>query len=114
MSCLQAKFPFESTGAPGPMSKAQVMFIWLLFTVGFALTPLYANWIVLHGDKQFQWYWLFRHGEIYLVSGAFSADSISRVLRKNPPLGFADFLIVAVCIYVLFGSTMEFGTAAPK
>jgi hypothetical protein len=96
------------------MNKAQEMLIWLFFTVGFALTPLYANWIVLHTDTHYAWYWLFRHGEIYLVSGAFAADSISRILRKTPPLGFPDLLIVAVCIYVLFGSTMEFGTAAPR
>ena len=94
--------------------KLTEMLTWLLFTVAVALAPLYVNWVLLHGNQDFAWYHPFRHGELFLVSGAFAADGISRILRKGSPFGNWNIVIAAVCVYVLFGSTIQFGIAAPK
>jgi len=93
--------------------KLKELMTWLLFSAAFLLGPLYMNWAVLRGNADFVWFHLFRHGELYLVFGALAADSISRVLRKRTQLGYFDIVIAAACVYVLFGSTMEFGIAAP-
>ena len=91
---------------------------WLLFTVGFSLGPLLANWIILHdGFKRdgvfhnLQLVDLFDHGELYLISGAISADAISRQIRKRKEARIRYVVIMAVCVYALFGSTIEYGTS---
>src|SRR5580658_2743347 len=94
--------------------KARKLLLWTAFSVVFALSPLFVNFLLVRDDPQFEWQKLANRGELFLIAAALSADAIGRVWNQRAVNGLYGTLVLVGCVYILFATSIEFGTVAPK
>jgi hypothetical protein len=91
-----------------------MLLLWAAFSVVFALSPLFVNFLLVRDDPQFEWQKLANRGELFLIAAALSADAIGRVWNQRAVSGLYGTFVLVGCVYILFVASVEFGTLAPR
>jgi hypothetical protein len=89
--------------------------MWCAFSVIVSLLPLYVNWLLIRveaGGSALNWYSLFDHGELFLITSALAANSIGRLFSRKVNTGFLGDIIFVSCVFILVSSALEFGIFA--
>jgi hypothetical protein len=98
-------------------SKGLRILLWLAFSVGFSLVPLFINYTIAHGKHDFRWTLVVNRGELFLICVALCADLVGRMWGQRGQRGYSRYtttLCFIVCLYVLFASSIVFAMAAPS
>ena len=90
--------------------------LWFFLSAGFAVAPLFVNYLMLREDTSFTSVNLYDRGELFLIAAVLCADSLGRLLRLKARRGQLASLFATICliaaVYVLFASSIEFGLVA--
>jgi hypothetical protein len=94
-------------------TKGHKVLMWLAFSVLFALTPLFIDFLLTRGKEQFQLLHLLGRGELFLISAAICADAVGRMWGQKTEKGYFSTVCLIACVFVLVLSSAEFGINAP-
>jgi len=95
-----------------PAEKGKKVLLWLGFSVIFALSPLFINFLLVRGESHFDYTKLYDRGELFLIAAALCADAVGRLFdHKGNPSFFIIVCMMGV-VYLLFSSTAEYGMIA--
>jgi hypothetical protein len=100
--------------ADATKTKGYKVLMWLAFSVVFALTPLFIDFLLTRGNEQFQILHLLSRGELFLISAAICADAVGRMWGLKAEKGIFSTLCLICCVFVLVLSSAEFGINAPN
>jgi len=98
--------------AANPNSKLRAVVIWLAFSVVFALSPLFVNFLLVRDKPNFDWTELYNRGELFLVSAVLCADAVGRMWGQRAEAGYLVTFCLIGCFFILFASSVEFGMFA--
>jgi hypothetical protein len=94
-------------------TKGHRILIWLAFSVLFALTPLFVDFLLTRETEAFQLSHLLGRGELLLISAALCADAVGRMWGQKAQPGYFSTICLVCCVFVLVLSSIEFGMYAP-
>jgi hypothetical protein len=95
-----------------PSEKGKRILLWLGFSVVFALAPLFINFLLVRGEPDFNLSKVYERGELFLISAALCADATGRLFNHKGNPSFLLIICTMAVIYLLFTSTVEYGTVA--
>jgi hypothetical protein len=97
------------------MSKTVRIAVWVAFSAGFALLPLFINFLMLRIEgKRLDWHDLSSHGELFLVAAAISADALGRLWLSGLRSNWRVSLCFIGCLSGLLCSSVEFSLVASR
>jgi hypothetical protein len=95
-----------------PGEKAKRILLWLGFSVVFALSPLFINFLMVRGSADFDLTKLYDRGELFLIAAALCADAMGRLFNHRGSPSFPVIVCMMAAVYLLFTSTVEYGMVA--
>jgi uncharacterized PurR-regulated membrane protein YhhQ (DUF165 family) len=93
--------------------KAHRLLLWLAFSVVFALSPLFVNYLLIRERPEFAWTKLYNRGELFLVSAALAADAVARLFSRTGKRNLLAIVCFIGVVFLLLATSVEFGMAAP-
>jgi hypothetical protein len=82
---------------------------WIIFTVLFAVGPLFANLLAIEDESHFTWAAVIGRGELFVIAAAITGDGLGRIWGQRAVNGVYGTLCFGALAFVLLATCVEFG-----
>lgn len=82
---------------------------WAIFTVLFAIGPLFANLLAVEDEQNFKWAEVVGRGELFIIAAAITGDGLGRVWNQRAVNGIFGTLCFGALAFILLATCVEFG-----
>jgi hypothetical protein len=82
---------------------------WAIFTVLFAVGPLFANVLAAEDQEHFRWAEVVGRGELFVIAAAITGDGLGRVWNNRAVNDYYGTLCFGALAFILLATCVEFG-----